>query len=520
MQSLTRRAIAIVVALATLFAPQLRAAPHARNVSLQKLPHNTRSIFDAAMQSMDAAWDPEARLVRTPTDFSEHADTGPRARHMVRETSNYALGLLMRDGPGDRARAADALNAVLKEQFLDPSKPWYGTFRRTPEEPDPAGSNAVMWIDYDPNWRVFIGTTFELILIEYPDRIPSDLALRMYKAIDTAIAGEMKHGRLKPSYSNIALMYGALWDFAATHNNNAEWKQQSAAWVREVARLYHLYNAFDEYNSPTYYGVDLFGLALWRSYGSTADMRAAGASIEARLWNDIADFYHPGLRNIAGPYDRSYGMDMETYVAYGGLWIRALLPPDKAPFPVPDAQTDHLADLWFAPQVALLGANPPAAALAKLKTFSGEHAVARQITEDRSATAWIGNKVILGGESTKLTRDAPPDTQFHPATAQWRTPSGSIGWFYVWQSPKINAKVNHTAMTITADGTVIIRLKAAGTRREDITADKWTLPGLTVTIEGDQKSFNVKESTYYKEGDSFEITYINMHQLKLTLTPQ
>ena len=61
------------------------------------------------------------------------------------------------------------------------------------------------------------------------------------------------------------------------------------------------------------------------------------------LWTDIADFYHPGLRNIAGPYDRSYGMDMETYVAFSGLWMRALLPADKAPFPVPDAHTDHLA---------------------------------------------------------------------------------------------------------------------------------------------------------------------------------
>jgi hypothetical protein len=58
------------------------------------------------MNSMDAAWDPEAHLVRAPTGFSGHADTGRRARHMVRETSNYALGLLMRDGKGDRERAA------------------------------------------------------------------------------------------------------------------------------------------------------------------------------------------------------------------------------------------------------------------------------------------------------------------------------------------------------------------------------------------------------------------------------
>lgn len=188
--------------------------------------------------------------------------------------------------------------------------------------------------------------------------------------------------------------------------------------------------------------------------------------------------------------------------------------------PVPDANTDHLADLYFAPQVVTLGANPPAPALAKLKTFAGEHAVKRQITDARSATAWIGEKIILGGEDTSLTKDAPADTQFHAATAQWRTPSGSIGWFFVSRAPKINAVVDKTTMRITADGTVILRLKAAGAKREDITANKWTLPGLTVTIEGDQKAFDVKSSTYYEEGDSFEITYADMHQLKLTVTPQ
>lgn len=519
MLSFKQRTITLALALTTFSAPQLHAA-NARNVNLTTLPPNTRSLFDVAMKSMDDAWDPEVHLVRNPVGFSGHDDAGHRARHMVRETSNYALGLLMRDGKGDRARAAEGLKGVLKEQFLDQATPWYGTFRRTPEEPDPAGAATVMWTNYDPNWRVFIGTTFEMILIEYPERIPSDLALRMYKAIDSAISGEMKQGRLKPSYSNIALMYGALWDFAAVHNNNAEWKEKSAAWINEVGRLFHLHNSFEEYNSPTYYGVDLFGLALWRSYGSTPDIRELGTSIETRLWNDIADLYHPGLRNIAGPYDRSYGMDMETYVAYCGVWIRALLPPDKAPLPIPDAQTDHLADLWFAPQVVILETNPPAAALSKLKTFAGEHAVERQITDDRSITAWIGNKVILGGENTKLTREAPKGTQFHAATAQWQTPQGSIGWFFVLQAPKIDADVDRTSLRIMADGTVVFRLKAAGAKREDITATRWALPGLTVKITGDQQSFSVKDATYYQVDDSFEITYANMHQLTLSVTPQ
>ena len=70
-----------------------------------------------------------------------------------------------------------------------------------------------------------------MILIEYPDRISPELAKRMYEAIDRGIEGEIAEERLLPSYSNIALMYGALWDFAAAHDNNTDWKKQSTEWT-------------------------------------------------------------------------------------------------------------------------------------------------------------------------------------------------------------------------------------------------------------------------------------------------
>ena len=72
-------------------------------------------------------------------------------------------------------------------------------------------------------------------------------------------------------------MYGALWDFAATHDKRDDWKQQSKDWTEAVYKLYKQYGSFFEYNSPTYCGVDLYGLALWRNYGSTPRMRAIGA---------------------------------------------------------------------------------------------------------------------------------------------------------------------------------------------------------------------------------------------------
>src|SRR5260370_42662006 len=115
-----------------------------------------------------------------------------------------------------------------------------------------------------------------MVLIEYPDRIPAELARQMYGCIDHALEGERKEGRLVPSYSNIALMYGFLWDFAAVHDQQASWKEQSAQWTESVYRLFKENNSFFEYNSPTYYGVDLYGLALWRDYRSSAPNPTVG----------------------------------------------------------------------------------------------------------------------------------------------------------------------------------------------------------------------------------------------------
>ncbi len=198
--------------------------------------------------------------------------------------------------------------------------------------------------------------------------------------------------------------------------------------TESVYQLFRKNNAFFEYNSPTYYGVDLYGLALWRDYGSTSRMQAIGGEMEAALWNDIASFYQPDLRNISGPYDRSYGMDMESYVSVAGVWMRTVLDVQKAPLPKISATTDHVEDVWFAPLLAILGTRIPQNALEKINKFEGEHLLHKQITEQRAATAWIGRDVIYGGEVTGKTKDSGTTTQFHPATIQWRTPSKAIGW--------------------------------------------------------------------------------------------
>jgi hypothetical protein len=305
-------------------------------------------------------------------------------------------------------------------------------------------------------------------------------------------------------------MYGFLWDFAAVHDNRDDWKKQSTDWTESVYSLFKKYDAFFEYNSPTYYGVDLYGLALWRDYGSTERIRKIGSEMESILWKDIASFYNPLLRNVSGPYDRSYGMDMESYVSIVGVWMRTVLDAKSAPLPPIAASTDHVADVWFAPHITILGTPIPADALAKMKKFDGDHQLRKQITEERVATAWIGRDVIFGGESTNKTKDAGTTSQFHPATVQWRTPSGEIGWVRLVQSPMIDVTADEHGLKISATGTIRLRIHAKEMVQAKVGEKQWDLPGLRVSVDSDAKIFSIE-----KAEDATDLVYSGMSKMTL-----
>jgi hypothetical protein len=281
-----------------------------------------------------------------------------------------------------------------------------------------------------------------------------------------------------------------------------------------VHRLYELKGTFDEYNAPTYYGVDLYGLALWREYASNEEMREMGRSMERGLWNGIADFYQPELRNIAGPYDRSYGMDMTKYVAVTGVWMRSMMSAETAPLPEHmTLATDHVADLWFAPQVAVLGAQLPTEAMAKMKKFAGPHFIDKAVDDRRKVTTWVGKNAIWGGEFTSRTKDTGHTTQFHPATIQWKMPSGEVGWMKITRSEKIDAVADMHGIKVATDGDVTLRIFADA--KIAPTKDAWPLPGLSVKVQADATGFSASKPTDC-EG-CVDLTYKGVHSMRMDI---
>ena len=456
---------------------------------LQSLDHAQhparRTLTEAALEWMAPHWDDATGLLWMITTEPHPTNVPPGTRvHVVRDSLWAAVGLLDRDGVGDRERALRAIEAALATQLVAPGTPHHGTFKRAPEEPVPP-ADSVVWKDFDPNWREFVGTMLIILLEDFRAAMPRDLAERMERALRWAAEGSLARN-VPASYTNIALMAAFLLRWCGDRFGEQVWGDAGDRLASETYGIHKEDETFPEFNSPTYYGVNLFALALWRSYSGSAETRRMGEEMEAGLWRDVARFYHAGLRNVCGPYDRSYGMDMTEYAAILGLWVWAALGgEDAAPFPDWRRPFGHTNDFCVAPTVAHLGARVPDEARAHLLAFQGERSVERVISREprRVATAWLGERLMVGAQDASGAK-APRD-QYHPATAHWRLPGGGVGWLRVRHAIPVDARASERRLEVWASepGEAAIELRADGLATDRVTGRAWQLPGLSVRVE-------------------------------------
>jgi hypothetical protein len=435
---------------------------------------------------MDRAWDPEAGLLWNPPGAFADATAGPRTVHLVRETAWYAIGLLRRDGTGDAARAAKALAAVCDHQYDEPGQPWHGTFVRFPEWAAPT-DGAVEWIDYDPNWRQFVGTALAVAVTDFA--LPPALEDRARAAIDLAVDAEPPH-RVLPTYANIALLRAWLEAWAG---------RTDLAYAEAVVDAFHRHGCFTEHNSPTYYGIDLLALGLWQRTDAPLELQRWGASIEAELWTDVARWWHPGLGNLCGPYTRAYGMDLRAYVSglALALWCAAL------PAPLPDLAVEplpHGHDLCVGPLLQHVGVRVPAGIRPAFERLSAPHAVEQVVQDEprRVATGWLEEDLMIGAEAGDAKLQARG--QYHPATLHWRLPGGGVGWLRLVHHGPTRARAGERRLEVECDphprhGPVDLRWES-NVEATSVRADRWTFPGLEVTVTTDGRLLDPATRAY------------------------
>ena len=305
-----------------------------------------RTPLDALRDLHEELWDPERGMDRFAPGAAPDMDLAALGLHSVRETASGAF-LDLVDGHVDRA--VIALRNVLALQYPLSEHPWSGTFPVAAEQPDPPAEGAVEWVHYDPNWRQFLGCILALCAIEHADVLPGDVVAGIASAVERCLAGEPA-GRIPRWYTNPNLLHAWLEGHVAAATGDDVLRGRSIDRAAISMERTLRYGDVDEYNSPTYDGIDLFALGLWATHPPNDALADAAATMLPPIGTRISELYHPAFGAACGPYIRAYGLDPTRYVSLSGLLFSMLGEPGDRVLPSPiEARTVHVHDLYFLP---------------------------------------------------------------------------------------------------------------------------------------------------------------------------
>jgi hypothetical protein len=303
------------------------------------------SPIDALRALHDQLWDAERGMDRYAPGVAPGIDMGALNLHAVRET---ALGAFLDLQDGNVERAATALRNVLALQYPLSDKPWGGTFPTSAEQREPP-DDAVEWVHYDPNWRQFLGVTLALCSIVHRSVLPDDVIGGIDAALRRCVAGE-PDDRIPRWYTNPNLMHAWLQGHVAATAGDVELR--AAAHMRLAVPMERLlrYGDLDEYNSPTYDGIDLLAIGLWAMHPPTDGFADAASTMLPVIGARMSTLYHRRFGTSCGPYIRAYGLTPTDYVSLSGLLYAVCGEVVETVLPSPiTADTVHVHDLYFLP---------------------------------------------------------------------------------------------------------------------------------------------------------------------------
>ncbi|KAL2066155.1 hypothetical protein VTL71DRAFT_2226 [Oculimacula yallundae] len=418
----------------------LPAACHSNHSTYVKtLSKNAQGLFTESMDWLDGYYDPSAGYLY---------DIGGASalRHETRSSAWYAVGLLARNEGKDVEYAMDIITNVIAGQFKDPKDQWYGDYQVEPEEPTVGTSvyPAKIYNSWDPNWRGFVGTAFIVGLEEFGHLITPNVTTLLLESLYNATKGDeyrvggVDDDNLYPAYTNPSIMRAFCAGWTGRRLNESNMTISGENYANEILDLFNRADTLSEFNSGTYTGVSLWALSLWAKYlPEDSVMKQNGARVMKKTWEAVGELWHPDLKNIAGPWDRSYGFDMTRYLSLMALHFWSIIGKDKSSLIEKVPATSHVGDFAWGPMFAILAdfqnSIIPEDVVEKLTNFSGEHTFTSSTFSPpfdiypRNITAWLAPNITIGAETFNETVIGGPainPNTFNPAVIQWDTGNG------------------------------------------------------------------------------------------------
>jgi hypothetical protein len=287
--------------------------------------------------------------------------------------------------------------------------------------------------------------------------------------------------------------------------NNSNMTAAGNSDANQFLDLFNLNGTLPEFNGPTYAGVSLYALTIAAKYLPTSTVigQHAPRAIQ-QIWEYESSLWNANMRNLAGPWDRSYGYDMNKYVAIMSQWIWALIGRDgvwKQRDPIPTMA--HADDFEYAPLIAVLSEFQSTLVskdvIQKLTTFPGEHMYAGQTYappadyEPRNISTWLSANLTIGTDSfnqSAVGGYSLDSTSFSPSVVQWVRPGGSIGYFNLYPTQTaLKASISPYKLNLeyplgnsSSTFTFILAANPLGGARDIAGFDD--VEGLTITVSG------------------------------------
>ncbi|KAF4629873.1 hypothetical protein G7Y89_g8265 [Cudoniella acicularis] len=401
---------------------------------VSSLPLNAQGLFNESMAYLDHFYD-------SPYGYLYDENAAFALRHETRSSAWYSIGLLARNNGTDVAGAEKIITNIINAQFKDAKDQWYGDYQQEPEEPvvgSPYYAEKI-YNSWDPNWRGFIGTAFIIGLEEFGHLLSPEVTNLLEESLYNATVGD--------SYRSIMRAFVAGW--TGRRLNVTNMTASGELYASEIISLFDRANTLSEFNSGTYTGVSLFALTLWAKYlPNTSIMGQKAPSMIAYTWEAVSNLWHPEMKNVAGPWDRSYGFDMNKYLSLLALHLWNIIGKEKSSIIDRPAIMSHNADFAYGPLFAILAefhsTLVPEDVVAALNDFKGEHTFTSSTFSPpfdlypRNITAWLSTNISIGAETFNETVVGGPATNqdtFNPALIQWNTGNG-IGWMTLYATEK------------------------------------------------------------------------------------
>jgi hypothetical protein len=227
-----------------------------------------------------------SNLAGIVSDFQKSLER-PNPTPSVRDLTNAALGAAALGRPASEAEAL--MRMAFKLQDMEK-----GTVPWQMGHPEINDANAIE----------FACQAVGPLLLHYGSSLSAQFKQEMAPHIRAAYTA-MRNHKVAVSYTNIFLMKTVNLMLMGEAMGDAEAAAEGYAMLDQWID-YTRSNGIHEFDSPTYYSVDLNSLNMGFRFAARPETRAKFKAILDYFWTDIAANYFPGREDLGGAHSRDY----------------------------------------------------------------------------------------------------------------------------------------------------------------------------------------------------------------------